>query len=293
MKKVLVTGANGFVGSYCVKYLIEHGYNVISLIHHSYNRLVGIDTKIIESDISDRFCINRISEEIGECEFLIHLAADIRVPGDDISIINNELGTYNIGLIARMLNTSKIVYLSSIPLIGVPCQLPINENHPVMPLTIYHETKLAGEVILSQLCSDKIVVSLRAASPIGIGMNPNNYLSFLISCAQANKPITLYGQGQRVQNYIDVRDLCSALLNSLNVGESDTYVLPGYQSISNLELAKRVISITGSNSIVQFAGMPDIHEQEKWILDGSKIKADLGYVPEHPLEETIKWIIGG
>lgn len=289
--KVLVTGANGFVGSWCVRTLLDKGYDVTACVHKNSDRIDHLGIRIVRADLSIKDSINLITEQAENCDVIIHLAADIRVPGDDQSILSNTIGSYNVGILAQKMGCKKVIYLSSLPLIGMPCQVPITENHPIMPLTIYHETKLAGEVILSQLCGDRIVISLRAASPIGYGMNPNNYLSFLMNKAGNNDNISIYGKGKRVQNYIDVRDLCNAFILGMNASHSGTYVLPGYSSISNIDLANKVVSIMKSKSKVVYADKSDIHEDERWILDGTKIQKDLGYIPKYSVDDTIKWIM--
>lgn len=292
-KKILVTGANGFIGSWCIRLLLKKGYDVIACIHHNSDRIDQLGVRFIRADISCKDSIDLITKQADNCDVIIHLAADIRVPGDDQSILSNTIGTYNVGILAQKLDCKTVIYLSSLPVIGMPYEIPITEKHPVLPLTVYHETKFAGEVILSQLCSDKIVLSLRAASPIGLGMNPNNYLSFLMNRAEANEKIIIYGKGKRVQNYIDVRDLCDAFLLGINASQSGIYVLPGYSSISNIDLANKVVKIMKSQSTIEYADRLDIHEDERWIPDGTKIKKDLGYIPKHSVDETIRWIMDG
>lgn len=80
-------------------------------------------------------------------------------------------------------------------------------------------------------------VILRIPSPIGVGMNPTNFLSVLFDKCLSNQDIELFGQGLRIQNYIDVRDVAEAINQVIEYPNSDLFLIAGSKSISNKDLA--------------------------------------------------------
>ncbi len=190
--------AAGFIGRYVVDALLQEGYEVTALVRKKPkqfdDRVVAVEADICKEDIEQR-----TKGLVKKCGTLIHLAADLDMRGSDQTILTNCLGTYHVAGLAKAIGVKRFVYLSSIPVIGVPKDLPITELHPIEPKMLYHITKYAGEQIVRQELSESIqTVILRIPSPIGKGMNPNLYLSFLLRKCQKNETIELYGEGGKI-----------------------------------------------------------------------------------------------
>lgn len=288
-KKVLITGATGFIGRFVVGELLKNKYEVTAV---TYGNSTETDERvnIIEGDICDESVIKQISDRMGNCDIFIHLAANLNIKGTDQTILTNVLGTSHCVKIAQNTGASCFIYMSSIPVIGVPKFLPVTEEHPAEPETLYHITKYTGEMIVKQAASDNMrAVILRIPSPIGCGMSPNNYLSFLLRKCINNEPIEVYGSGARVQNYIDVRDIASSVVQSI-AADTGVYLIAGNQGISNMELALLCREITDSASEIICGKRQDPEEQNQWIISTDKARASFGFSPQYGLRETIQWI---
>lgn len=290
-KKILVTGGSGFVGIYVIKELLEKGYFVIAI---SRNRKVKIKhTNLIEinADICSEEMSACVALQIPDISIIIHLAADISVPGDYLTFEHNVRGTWNIIGLANLLQVDKVIYLSSVPIIGKPLNIPITEEHPIQPETPYHMSKYVGERFFSFFLNKEIKrIILRISSPIGVGMRESIFLHKILTQCKNNTPISIWGSGKRVQNYIDVRDVAKAISLSVVHNADGLYLISGEKSISNVDLAYFCKMITNSRSEILFSQRDNTEPDTVWKLSGKLAENDLQYKPEHGLEETIDWI---
>lgn len=285
---ILVTGSNGFIGSKLVLYLKEKGNFVYGLSRtENKEKLSDFD---LNMDITDINLIEYIKSKISLCDAIIHNAAKISYDDSDVALSDvNCVGTHQIVNLAKELKVKKFVYISSLPIIGSPNVLPITEEHPLNPSTTYHSSKLYGENISNSLIKfDTSTISFRLTSPIGIGMPNNKIFSVFVKNSIDNIDLNLTGSGNRVQNYIDVRDICRAVNISLeNKSFSGVLNLGGDKGISDLELAKLCISATNSKSKIIYKNK-NIEEEEKWIVSIEKAKQILGFKPKYSLTDSIK-----
>lgn len=291
--RVFVTGASGFIGRYVVDELVKNQYEVIALVHNvppCFDKQV----KVVKGDMCDEEFVKKVSQSIGKCSIVVHLGADLNMRGDDKTILTNCLGVYHVLQLAASVQAEHFIYLSSIPIIGTPRVLPITEEHPAEPKTLYHVTKWMGEKLTQQFFSEKMHrVILRIPSPIGVGMNKNNYLSFLLRKCIENETIELYGTGGRIQNYIDVRDVAGAVLGSFSALDSGMFLIAGKKEISNRELAYLCREITASSSPIIWGRREDLEENNHWIISSQKALSSFGFLPKYELRETIQWIVDG
>jgi UDP-glucose 4-epimerase len=285
--KVLITGATGFIGRSIADHLIEQGMEIIALD----KRPVTIEglSKSIRTDIGEASVAERIAYEINSCDAIVHAAAaiDMSLYNSDI-VLANCLGTQQLLHSAEILKARNFIYLSSVPIIGIPKQLPVNEDHSANPLTAYHASKLFGEHLVRIASSGSLSGTiLRLTSPIGPGMPDNRILSVFVKKSLANMPLQLLGEGTRRQNYVDVRDIAVVVRQCLQRPFSGIFNIAGRTSISNVELAKRCIRILGSSSEIQFAGVPDPEEGVDWDVSIAKAEKLLAYNPQHDIDNSI------
>lgn len=290
MSKILITGAAGFIGTYVTEHLLAQGYDVVALTNSEKLNMQSERLTIVKVDICDEGIVKEVSQTVGQCQTVVHLAADIHVPGDGQTIQVNCLGTYHVTELANELKADKFVYMSSVPVIGKPTVVPVTEEHPLQPKTLYHITKLTGESIVDQVGRPEMSkIILRIPSPVGRGMRQNAFLYRIIEQCRKGQDILLYGSGGRVQNYIDVRDIAEAVRLSVEKEAEGVFLIAG-ESVSNLQAAEKCIACTNASSQITFSGVEDAEETDRWEISGKKAKEVLGYAPRHALKETIEWI---
>lgn len=157
-KKILVTGADGFIGSHLVEYLIEEGARVKAFVYYnSFNSWGWLDSlpkemlnkiEIFAGDIRDT---NGVRTAMKDCSIVFHLAALIAIPfsyhSPDSYIDTNVKGTLNILQAARDLGLERILITSTSEVYGTAKYIPIDENHPRQPQSPYSASKIGADCI--------------------------------------------------------------------------------------------------------------------------------------------------
>ncbi len=157
-KRVLVTGADGFIGSHLVEYLVEHGYDVRAFVmYNSFNSWGWLDTLGVElveqidvfaGDIRDPHGVRRAMEG---CDMVFHLAALIAIPYSYHSpatyVDTNVTGTLNVVQAARELGIEKVIHTSTSEVYGTAQFVPITEEHPLQGQSPYSASKIGADQI--------------------------------------------------------------------------------------------------------------------------------------------------
>jgi nucleoside-diphosphate-sugar epimerase len=290
--RALVTGANGFLGSYLVAELRRRGWSVICISH----RLVtSPDPEIIclNGDLYLPESLKYSRETLGPVGAVFHLAAQL--PGTESTTLDylkaNTLATAALLESFVKLEAPVFVFASGLTVIGKPEKLPITEKHPTKPLHPYLVSKLAAELLCEQvrLSGNKRIVSLRITSPYGPWMRETTVLSRFVKLALASEDITLYGSGRRTQNFVHASDVVNAFILAAESKASGVYNIGGASSISMRDLAGLILKLLPeSRSKVVFSDTPDPQEDYRWEIDLTEAKRELGYVPKVSLEDGIK-----
>ena len=287
--KILITGCNGFIGKNLTD-AFKKEHDIIGLGRAEISR--ADVRKYISCDIADR---QRLSECIqkysGSIDIVIHAAAEI---SDDVEKLYNTncLGTQNIADFAKTAGASCFVYISSVPVIGIPQYVPITEKHPVKPATVYHYTKYFGEQIVQGLGACGIRHGcLRIPSPVGYGMPDNKIFSVFVKRCLENQPLQIYGNGMRVQNYLDVRDLTCAVDRFIESDANGVYNIAG-NSISDMELAELCKEQLRSRSDISLLNNKTDSDSQRWIISPDAAGADFGYKPQISIEDSILSVAG-
>lgn len=156
MKKILVTGSDGFIGSHLVERLVELGYDVKSFVfYNSFNSWGWLDTidkevlssiEVFPGDIRDP---NGVREALKNCEAVFHLAALIAIPfsyhSPDAYVDTNIKGTLNVLQAARDLSLERILITSTSEVYGTAQYVPIDEKHPYQGQSPYSATKIGAD----------------------------------------------------------------------------------------------------------------------------------------------------
>ena len=157
-KKILVTGADGFIGSHLVEYLVEQGYQVKAFCYYnSFNSWGWIDSfdkklldkiEIFTGDIRDP---NGVREAMKDCQIVFHLAALIAIPfsyhSPDSYVDTNVKGTLNVLQAAKDFEIERVLVTSTSEVYGTAQYVPIDENHPKQAQSPYSATKIGADAI--------------------------------------------------------------------------------------------------------------------------------------------------
>jgi UDP-glucose 4-epimerase len=247
MKKILVTGGTGYIGSHTVVKLIEAGYEVV-ILDNLFNSKVTVIDRIqkitnkrplfIEGDIRDRPLLKKIFND-HEIDAVIHFAG-LKAVGESVLeplkyYVNNVGGSISLLEAMKDANVKNIIFSSSATVYGEPQQLPITEDHPLNPTNPYGETKLAVENLLRDLYRSSPsweIFILRYFNPVGahqsglIGEDPNdipnNLFPYIAKVASGDiECLKVFGDdyktkdGTGIRDYIHVIDLAEAHLKAL------------------------------------------------------------------------------
>jgi len=273
--KILLTGATGFIGSHVFSRLTEEGYQVTGV---SLNDVKINGQKISGLDLTDE---KKVKEFFKRRSFgcFIHLAA--KVPKDFTgkearqAFGQNLQATFN--LLEEFANSgaNKFIHASS-----------ISVRHPD---NFYSLGKLFEEELarLYQKETGKKIISLRIAAPYGPGQNIMTVVPLFIKNAINNKPIVVFGSGQRRQDFIFVTDVAEAILKAMTSQVSGVYDIGGGESVSTLGLAKIIIKVARSKSKIIFKGK-DAQEHYRLKIDLSQAKKGIGFLPRISLKEGIE-----
>ena len=286
--RVLVTGSSGHVGGAIATHLVNKGWEVVGL-SRTPGRVKGL-VQYVQADIGCSLFVGQVSSATLPCPAIVHAAAaldkDLYAPAISLT---NCLGTQQVLRLAQMWGVNSFVYISSVPVIGIPQQLPITEEHPTRPLTAYHASKLYGEYLVRVAQRSGLAGTiLRLTSPVGPGMPGNRILSVFVKRALSNDPLQLVGEGTRRQNYVDVRDVSQAVERCIRGRMKGLFNIGGDYTVSNYELAQLCVHVLGSSSPITFTGEPDPEEGIAWEVSIDKAVQCFDYDPQYPIEESIR-----
>jgi len=298
--RVLVTGGAGFLGSHLCERLLKEGHdvlcvdnfytgtrrNIAHLLDHPYFEL-------LRHDITFPLYV-----EVDEIYNLACPASPIHYQNDPVQTTKvNVHGSINMLGLAKRLK-AKILQASTSEVYGDPSIHPQPENYwgnvnCIGPRSCYDEGKRCAETLFFDYHRQhgiKIKVA-RIFNTYGPNMHPNDgrVISNFILQALGNEPITIYGDGSQTRSFCYVDDMISGLIRLMNTPDDFTgpVNLGNPIEISILELAEKIIRMTGSKSKITFKPLPaDDPKQRQPLIELAKEK--LGWTPEVPLEEGLK-----
>ena len=225
-KKILITGAGGFIGSHLVSRFLKNGYKVDALIKYNSKNSLGWledfkhkNLKIILGDITDAELLNTI---VAKNDYIINLAALIGIPYSYSAVESyynvNVKGVINLLNSAKKFNIKKILLTSTSEVYGSAIYTPMDEEHPLHGQSPYSASKIAADslAISFQLSFGLPIIIARPFNNYG----PRQHLEKLIPrfiCSILNKKtLTIHGNGKASRDYIYVEDTCDALLKVIN-----------------------------------------------------------------------------
>jgi nucleoside-diphosphate-sugar epimerase len=319
-KKVFLTGATGFIGSFLAERLIQKGYQVRCLVRTQSN-LRWIADLDVECHYGSLFESQSLLQGIDGCDYIIHCAGVTKAATEAAYFKGNQLGTKN--LIAACTqsrnNLSRFVHISSQAAVGPsPTIIPINEGHEPNPLTYYGRSKLAAEQEVLKH-GDKIKITI-LRPPAVYGPRDTDVLEFFKTVSKGLIP--QLGGKNKYLSLIHARDLVEGIIRATEdeIAVGETYFISspkpyswddvskttlkildkkGYKVSVPLTLMRAIAAV--SEQIARITNKPTIvnkqkvieMEQDFWTCSSDKAKKDLGFEAEITLEngirETIVW----
>ena len=307
-KTIVVTGANGFIGSHVVDLLLERGERVIGIDNLRTGRRENLSSamknehfRLLTSDIRDDNLIDQIGKDI---DAIYHLAAisSVKFSINDPLEVNdvNVRGTLNILELARKLNVNRFVFISSAAVYGDPDEMPVKEETRFEPLSPYAASKVAGEMFVNAYNSSYGIESsiLRYFNVYGPRQAYSEYsgvISIFINQALTDRSITIEGDGEQTRSFVHVLDVARAtiLAGEQKKAIGATINISGSELISIKRIAQMVKEQIQNSKSEIVHGPPRIGDVKDSIGSSERAQRLLGFTPGVPLDrglqETVEW----
>lgn len=308
-KHVLVTGADGFIGSHLCELLVEKGACLRALSYYnSFGSRGWLDdisnienAEVVSGDVRDSaFCIN-ITKGI---DIVFNLAALIAIPYSYIApesyVDTNIKGALNICQAARLNDVERVIQISTSEVYGTAQYVPIDEKHPLQPQSPYSASKIGSDAIAMSFKNafGLPVVLARPFNTYGPRQSARAVIPTVITqIASGCKSIKL-GDLSPTRDFNYVKDTCNglALLGMCDQAVGDVVNIGSNYEISIRELVSLIKKLMNSDIEIQTEEIrkrPETSEVFRLWCDNSKIKRLTGFEPQYTLEQgleqTIEW----
>ncbi len=307
--KVLVTGADGFIGSHLTESLLAKGYNVRALAqYNSFNYWGWLEDieqnqnlEIVCGDVRDPNFCREISKDI---DIIFHLAALIAIPYSYIApesyIQTNIKGTLNICQAAKDNGVKRILVTSTSEVYGTAKYVPIDEKHPLQPQSPYSASKIGADAIaMSFYNAFKLPLTIvRPFNTYGPRQSARAVIPTIITQISSGMKEIKLGDTSPTRDFNYVKDICNGfiLLSQCDKAIGETVNIGSNYEISIKELFALIKDIMHSDAKLvtdEQRLRPENSEVFRLRCDNTKIKELTGYKPQSPLreglEKTVEW----
>ena len=309
MKRAIVTGGLGFIGSNLIELLLIKKFKVLNIDKVTYSSNFyntrefknSKNYKFIKCDIKDSKIKNILNKFKPHCIF--NLAAETHV---DRSIDNpknfiqsNIVGVYNLlenfkNFSKR--NKSKLIHISTDEVYGDILIGRSSESYPYQPSSPYAASKAASDHLVSSYVRTYKIPAIvtNCSNNYGPKQHPEKLIPKLIYNILNNKPLPIYGKGTNSREWIYVKDHCEALIKIFQRGKvGEFYNIGSNKNLNNLEVCRNLLNISknfissGKKVKIQFVKDRPGHDV-RYALDSKKIKKKLNWYPKTKFKEGIK-----
>lgn len=306
MKRLLVTGGAGFIGSNFIRHILNKydDYHVVNLDNLTYcgnlGNLKDIEKnkryKFIKGDIAD---LKTVENAAKDCDYIINFAAETHVDrsikNPSVFVKTNVFGTYTLLEAAKKLGAGLIVHISTDEVYGSIIKGSSKETDPLEPNSPYSASKAGADLLARSyfVTYGLPVIITRSSNNFGPCQYPEKVIPLFITNLLQGKKVPLYADGMNVRDWLYVLDNCEAIDLILRKGKAgEIYNIAGDAEITNLELTYNILEMLGKDkrSIEYVKDRPG--HDKRYSLDITKLRA-LGWHPSHnfkeALETTIDW----
>ena len=309
MKKIIVTGGLGFIGSNLIDLLISKNYYVINIdkvtyssnFYNTFEHKNSKNYKFLKCDIKDKKLKNILFRYKPAAIF--NLAAETHVDrsidSPESFIQSNIVGVFNLLECFKKYSKkhrSKLIHISTDEVYGDILSGRSSESYPYQPSSPYAASKAASDHLVgSYVRTYKIPAMVtNCSNNYGPKQHPEKLIPKLIYNILNNKPLPIYGKGTNSREWIYVKDHCEALLQVFTKGKiGEFYNIGSNKNLNNLQVSKTLIDI--SKSITKIGGKVKIlfvkdrpGHDVRYALNSNKIKLKLGWKPKTNFRQGIK-----
>ncbi|AOV08507.1 NAD-dependent 4,6-dehydratase LegB [Sporosarcina ureilytica] len=314
-KKILVTGADGFIGSHLTEELVRQGYDVRAFVYYnSFNSWGWLDhtskevkenLDVFSGDIRDPY---GVKEAMKSCTHVLNLAALIAIPYSYHSpgtyVDTNIKGTLNVVQAARELGVEKVIHTSTSEVYGTAQYVPIDENHPLQGQSPYSATKIGADQLAMSFYKsfDTPVSIIRPFNTYGPRQSARAVIPTIIGQLASGQSTIKLGDIHPTRDFNYVKDTVNGFISVMNHDESTGEVInigSNYE-VSIGETAHMIAEVMGVDLTIETDEQrlrPAKSEVERLWADNKKAKDLLGWTPNYGgkdgfkrgLEETIEW----
>ncbi len=308
-KKVLVTGADGFIGSHLVEMLVKKGAKVRALSqYNSFNDWGWLediscadDVEVVCGDVRDAAYCQHIT---GGQELIFHLAALIAIPYSYVApqsyIDTNVKGTLNICQAALKNDVAKVIHTSTSEVYGTARYVPIDEKHPLQPQSPYSASKIGADAIAMSFhhAFQLNVTIARPFNTYGPRQSARAVIPTIITQIASGAKEIKIGDGSPTRDFNYVGDTCRGfcMLAESDCTDGETVNIGSNYEISVIDTLHKIRDIMGSDAQIicdEDRIRPKNSEVFRLWCDNRKIRRLTGFEPEYSLEEglrrTIDW----
>lgn len=293
MKKVLITGVNGFIGNHTAKMFLNCGYEVYGWDFQGKN---GSRIKVSLFDLREFETVKNelrsiLPDLIIHCAGCADVGKSVQDPQKDFN--GNVVATHNLlfAIHAVGLKNCRVVFLSSAAVYGTPDQLPVSEDTFLKPLSPYALHKAMSEQICNYFCNNYNIdlKIIRIFSAYGKGLQKQIFWDMFCK-AEETKKLQMFGTGKESRDYIHIDDLTSAIfLVAIKAPKEETvYNIANGEEITIRKVTEIFADAYGiKKEEIVFSGVLREGEPINWRADITKL-LKLGYKKNVSIEEGIK-----
>lgn len=313
-KSVLVTGADGFIGSHLVERLLEEGASVRAFCLYGSNGSLGwldglgpehrdaLDVRL--GDIRDsRF----VREAVQGVDIVFHLAALVSIPfsyqAPESFVATNIIGTLNVLEAVRDAGASRMVQTSTSEVYGTPKTLPITENHPLHGQSPYSATKIAADKMCEAYARsfETPVVTLRPFNTYGPRQSPRAVIPTILGQLLSGAEEVRLGSLLPKRDFTYVSDTVDGFVRiaTASIGAGEVVHLGSGQTYSVAEIFRVCCAVTGVHAVAsvdEARVRPQPSEVQVLLSDPSRAAELIGWTPtvtlERGLARTADWLGG-
>jgi dTDP-glucose 4,6-dehydratase len=306
--KIFVTGGAGFIGSNFIRHVLalNKNYQIVNYDKLTYaGNLANLESIVdnpnysfVRGDICDAAALTQAMEG---CIAVVHFAAESHVDRSIYEpapvIQTNVTGTFVLLQVARTLHIERFVHISTDEVYGdmAPGAFA-NEDSPLQPSSPYSASKAGSDLlVLSYVRTYGFPAMItRSSNNYGPFQFPEKFLPLMITNAQTDKPLPIYGDGKQQRDWLHVEDNCRGVLAVLEKGRiGHVYNIGGQDVVENLTIAHKLLQLTGKpETLLSYVKDRPGHDR-RYALHCDKMEKEFGWKPEVPLDnglrQTVDW----